>query len=114
MESLFIVKVVFILVSILIPIACGVMAGKAELRLLEKCVIDTGGAYQTVMAHCDASEAWWKWVDAHPMDSHSHPEAQRLLRIYIGSYMLFLGAHPYIDGREHLASLVSQMEDWVL
>ena len=65
---------------------------------------------------CDASQARREWENLHPYDNQSHPEAQRLLQIEIGAYMLWLDAHPKCRSESnigYLQFLLAQMEDWV-
>jgi len=62
----------------------------------------------------NASRAYSDWIENHPLESDSHPEAQKLLRIMVGAYILFLDAHPEIDGTAYLNYLIDEMEDWVL
>lgn len=77
-------------------------------------LLQTNRSLRTTRQWCDASKAFLSWIEEHPWENLSHPEAQRLLRIETGAYMLWLDAHPYCPDDGHLAFLMELMEDWVV
>jgi hypothetical protein len=58
----------------------------------------------------ELEKACMRWRECHPFTHISHPEAQTLLRTYIGAYMLFLELEPERD-KGTLKKLIVMMEE---
>lgn len=56
---------------------------------------------------CRVSGELQHWVEKHPDEPVTHPDAQRLLQQELGAYMLWLHAHPDIRDDGYLKQLAS-------
>lgn len=60
---------------------------------------------------CRASDQLQRWVETHPDDPISHPQAQWFLKWELGAYMLWIDAHPDCADNDYLRLLTELIVD---